>query len=123
KDAPPMCPLPPQRSRQLIEQRLRLLEVSGIKALCEPAIDRRQQRPRFGLLALLLPEATEAYGGAQFQRLRLLATGDVQSPLQPGFRLCLRCPRLPQEQDAPEAMDFRFPPAFLMLLHKGVGLV
>ena len=59
---------------------------------------------------------------ARSQRFRLLAAGDVQGPLQPGFRLRLRRPRLPQEQDAPEARDFRFPPAFLMLLHQGVGL-
>jgi hypothetical protein len=39
-----------------------------------------------------------------------------------GFRLFLRCPRLPQEQDTPEAMDFRFPQAFLMLLYQGMGL-
>ena len=57
-----------------------------------------------------------------FQRLGLLAAGDVQSPLQPGFCLRLRRPRLPQEQDAPEAVDFRFPVAFLMLLHQGMGL-
>ena len=76
----------------------------------------------FLALALLLPQASQAHGGAQFQRLRLLAAGDVQGPLQPGFRLRLRRPRLPQEQDAPEAIDFRFPPAFLMLLHQGVGL-
>jgi hypothetical protein len=31
-------------------------------------------------------------------------------------------PRLPQEQDAPQATDFRFPVAFLLLLHQGVGL-
>ena len=35
---------------------------------------------------------------------------------------CLRRHRLPQEQDAPETMDFRFPPALLMLLHQGMGL-
>jgi hypothetical protein len=29
--------------------------------------------------------------------------------------------RLSQEQDASEAMDFRLPPAFLMLLYQGVG--
>ena len=53
---------------------------------------------------------------------RLLAAGDVQGAPQPGFRLRLRRPRLSQEQDASEATDFRFPPAFLMLLHQGVGL-
>src|SRR5256886_14633513 len=73
-------------------------------------------------LALLLPEATEPHGGAQLQRFRPLTAGDVQGSLQPGFRLRLRRPRLPQEQDAPEAMDFRLPPAFLLLLYQGVGL-
>ena len=31
--------------------------------------------------------------------------GDVQGPLQPGFRFRMRCPWLPQETP-PEAMDF-----------------
>jgi hypothetical protein len=42
--------------------------------------------------------------------------------LEPGFRLRLRCLRLPQEQNAPEATDFCFPPAFLVLLYQGMGL-
>jgi hypothetical protein len=42
--------------------------------------------------------------------------------LEAGFRLRLRRPRLSQEQDAPQARDFRFPKAFLMLLYQGVGL-
>jgi hypothetical protein len=49
--------------RQRLHQRLRLLQVGGVKALREPAVDRRQQRVGLGLLALLLPEATEAHGG------------------------------------------------------------
>ena len=49
--------------------------------------------------------------------MQVVAAGDIQGPLQPGFRLRLRRPCLPQEQDAPEATDFRFPPAFLLLLH------
>ena len=117
-----MYSLPPKPLRQCIEQRPGLLQIRGVEPFGEPAIDRCQQRTRFGLLALLLPEATEAHGGPQLQRFRLLAAGDIQSPLQPGFRLRLRRPRLPQEQDATEAIDFRFPPAFLMLLHQGVGL-
>ncbi|HEY7491535.1 MAG TPA: hypothetical protein VIH59_10565 [Candidatus Tectomicrobia bacterium] len=51
-----------------------------------------------------------------------MAAGDVWHSPQPGFRLRLRRPRLPQEQGAPEAMDFRFPLAFLMSLHQGMGL-
>jgi hypothetical protein len=42
--------------RQHVQQRLGLLEVGGVKALGEPAVDRRQQRMGFGLLALLLPQ-------------------------------------------------------------------
>ena len=61
-------------------------------------------------------------GGSQLQGFGLLAPGDVQGALQPGFRLRQRRPPLPQEQDAPEAIDFRFPPAFVMLLHERVGL-
>src|SRR5262245_4526395 len=76
----------------------------------------------FGMLALSLPESAEAHGGAQLQRFRLLATGDIQGPPQPGFRLRLWRPRLPQEQDTPQATDFRFPVPFLMLLYQGVGL-
>jgi len=49
--------------RQFVEQCLGLLEVSRVKSLGKPAIERRQQRTRCGLLALLLPEATEAHGG------------------------------------------------------------
>ena len=52
-------------SRQLLQQHPSLLEISSVKALGKPAVDRRQQRSRFGLLALLLPEATEAPGGPQ----------------------------------------------------------
>src|SRR4029453_2048365 len=108
--------------RQSIEQRLGLLQIHGVEPFGEPAIERRQQLVRFVPLALLLPEATEAHGGPQLQRFGLLAAGDVQGPLQPGFCLRLWRPRLPQEQDAPQATDFRFPVAFLMLLYQGVGL-
>jgi hypothetical protein len=47
--------------------------------------------------------------------------GNVESPLQPSFCLRLRRPQLPQEQDAPQATDLRFPPAFLMLLYQRIG--
>ena len=91
-------------SRYVCQQRVGLLDVGGVEALGKPAIDGRQQFIGLSTLALLLPEATEAHGGAQLQRFRLLAAGHVQSPLQPGFRLFLRCLRLSQEQDAPQAI-------------------
>src|SRR5712691_948222 len=76
-------------SRQLLQQHPSLLEIGGVKALREPAIDRCQEVSGFGVLTLLLPEATEAHGGPQFQGLGLLAAGHVQGLLQPGFRLRL----------------------------------
>src|SRR5215468_10448990 len=76
---------------------------------------------RLGPLALLLPQASEARGGPQFQGLGLLVTGYIEGLLEAGFRLRLRCPRLMQKQDPPEAIALRFPPAFLMLLYQGVG--
>jgi hypothetical protein len=48
-------------------------------------------------LALALPQASEARGGAQLQRFRLLAAGNGQGLLEAGFRLVLRCLRLPWE--------------------------
>jgi hypothetical protein len=42
-------------SRQFLQQRLSLLQVSGVKALGKPAVDRRQQVMGFRALALLLP--------------------------------------------------------------------
>src|SRR5262245_43659463 len=89
--------------RQGVQQRLGLLEVGGVKALGEPAVDRRQQRARFVPLALLLPQAAEAHSSAQLQGFGLLAVGDVESPLEAGFCLRLWRPWLPQEQDALEA--------------------
>ena len=58
---------------------------------------------RCGPLALLLPQAAQAHGGPQIQRSGLLAAGHVQGLQEAGFRLFLRCPRLLQEQDTPEA--------------------
>jgi hypothetical protein len=54
---------------QCCQQRFGLLEIRRIEALGEPAIDRRQQRLRFSLLTLLLPEASKAHGGPQLRSL------------------------------------------------------
>jgi hypothetical protein len=54
-------------SRQLLQERLRLLEIGRIKAFGEPAVDRRQEVAGFGALALVAPEAGEAGRGAQLE--------------------------------------------------------
>ena len=43
----------------------------------------------FLAFSLLLPETRQAHGRPQFQRLRLLAAGDIEGLLEAGF--CLRC--------------------------------
>src|SRR5215831_9552475 len=73
--------------RQRVQQRLGLLQVSGVKALGEPAVNRCQQRAGFGLLALLLPQATEAHGSAELPGFSLLAAGHVQGLIETAFRL------------------------------------
>ena len=60
------------------QQGLGLLQVGGVKPLGEPAVNRCQQRTRFGLLALLLPQALRLHGGAASR---------------PASRQLPRCPR------------------------------
>src|SRR5262245_749608 len=73
-------------SRQRIEQCAGLLEVGGIKPFGEPAIDLGQELAGCGALALLLPQASQAHGGAQFPRPGLLAAGYGEGLLKAGFR-------------------------------------
>jgi hypothetical protein len=51
-------------SRQLVEQRLCLFQIGGIKALGEPAVNRREQIAGFGPPPLIAAEPGEARGGA-----------------------------------------------------------
>ncbi len=68
-------------STKLLEQRLRLLQVGGIEALGEAAVDRREKVASFGRFALVVPEAREV---ARFPLLRLSrdnATWHIAMPL------------------------------------------
>ncbi len=95
--------------RQFVEQRFGILQIGGVEALGEPAVDRGEQRVRLGGLALVAPQPGEAGGGAQFPRLRLLRTGALDRPPIGSFRP-IRSSRVPpQEQIAQEPMHFRLP--------------
>jgi hypothetical protein len=50
---------------QLLQKRLGLLEIGGVKALGEPVVDGAQQIVRLNTLALLLPKPTQAQGRPQ----------------------------------------------------------
>src|SRR5262245_51654850 len=83
---------------QRLQQCLRLLEVVGVKPLGEPAIDCRQQVVGLGPLALLLPQVSEAGGGAQFPGFGLLTVGDRDGLLEARLRLEGVRDGLPQQQ-------------------------
>src|SRR5216683_527146 len=74
-------------SPQLLQQCLGLLEVSGVKAFGEPAVDGCQQLVGLGPLALLLPQARQAHSSAQLPPLRLLLASDSERLLK--TRRCL----------------------------------
>src|SRR4029453_5767883 len=84
------------RSAECLEECLSLLQVRGVKALREPAVDFCQQLARVVALALLLPQPCQTRGGPQFQGLGLLVAGNVEGSLEAGFRFEPRPPTLPQ---------------------------
>ena len=79
--------LKPLDLRKFFQQRFGILEVSGVKALGEPAINLRQKLVRLYALALLLPQPTQARRGAQLQRFRLLAAGYGEGLVKTSFSL------------------------------------
>jgi hypothetical protein len=54
-----------------------VLEVGGVEALGEPAVDLHEQVVSLGTSALVAPEAGEAGRSAQLERFRLLAAEAV----------------------------------------------
>src|SRR5262249_36894205 len=76
---------PPLPSRETLQQRLRLLEVSALKSLGKPAIDLCQQLPGGGALALLLPGSTQAQRRPEFQQLCPLTPRVGEGAREAGF--------------------------------------
>ena len=74
---------------ELLQQSFSLLQVGGVKALREPAIDWGQQLAGLAPLTLTFPQAAQAQRRAQFQGLRLLVAGDIEGMVHMvfGFRL------------------------------------
>ena len=73
--------------RQRVQQCLRLLQVSGVKALGEPSRRSVPTTVGLGALALPQPETGQAHGGAQFQGFGLLVAGDVEGLVESRFGL------------------------------------
>src|ERR671918_1919043 len=94
----------PASSGKLLEQRLGVLQVGGVEALGEPAVDRREQVVGLGAPALVAPEPRQAGRGAQLPGLRLLMPGDVESALEGNAGLLNICMGLVQVQLASESI-------------------
>src|ERR687895_269890 len=101
-------------SGQLCEQYLGLPQVGSVKALGKPAVDLRQQLAGLSAFAVLLPEASQAYGRPQLQGLGLLPAGNSKRLVKTRLRFarellsCPRCPvpqALPPQQQLPLAAD------------------
>ncbi len=75
---------------QFLQQRLRLLQIGGVKPLGEPAVDRGEEVAGFGGLALGVPEAGEVGGGTEFECSHFLDPGDIDCDPPPPCRLRIR---------------------------------
>src|SRR5262249_15382151 len=89
---------PWRMSPQYLQKHPGLLQVGGVKALGEPAVDRRQELPRLGAPALALPEPCQAGGCPQFQGFCPLLAGDSESMVEMALRLLLSYGQLGQVQ-------------------------
>src|SRR5262245_11442910 len=75
----------PASSEECVEQCPGVLQVSRVKSLGEPVVDRRQQLPRLGPLPLALPQSRQAHSRTQLPRSGLLAASNSQGLLEAGF--------------------------------------
>ncbi len=96
---------------QFDEKRLRLLQILGVEAFGEPAVNRGEQFVRVPAFALPLPQACEADRRTQLPGFCLLAARPVErGEIVPfgAFKVALE-----RGHPAPEAQDFRVLKAFL----------
>ena len=110
-------------SRQFFQQCPGVLHVGGVKAFGDPAVHRREQVVGLSTLALLLPEAAQAYGRPQLQRFRLLAAGDGSGVLETGFCLGVILLNASEDELPLESIQLRLAPALPSLLHSRQRLV
>ena len=109
--------------RQLLQQRLRLLQIARVKPLSEPAVDRSKQFARLLHLALVAPEACEAHGGAEFPGFCLLLTSDSERALKISFSF-LGIRLLRPESDLPgNAINLGLEHPFLCYFHCCQGFI
>ena len=95
--------------RQFVQQRLRLFQIERIKALGEPAVDRREQIAGLMPLALIAPEPRHARRGRSHNRSPRLArrsAGDAaaEHTLVPTKQLPLLVHECPSQRKAHKSL-------------------
>jgi hypothetical protein len=68
--------------RQLLQERLRFLQIARVEALREPAVNRSKQFASLLWLTLVAPEARHAHCRSEFPGFGLLLTCDLERPLE-----------------------------------------
>jgi len=99
---------------------LGLLQDRGIEALCEPAVDRREEIARHIALALLAPELGKSDGGAQVSEPRALPLRNADSLAKAAFGaggVVTGAQQLP-----PDPIQLGLGPPILSLGHQALGL-
>ena len=89
-----------------------------LKSFSEPAIALRQELQGCVRPALLLPQASETHGGAQFQGLRLLLAGYIESLLHAERRFSLTLRREVEQQLPFEPIQLGLIPTFPSVIHQ-----
>jgi hypothetical protein len=72
--------------RQFVEHCLGLLQVQGVKALAEPAVDRNEKLSGFVSLSLIAPQPCHAHRGTELPGLCPLLARHYERALKKGFR-------------------------------------
>ena len=93
--------------RQLLQQRLRLLQIARVEPFSEPAVNRSEQFASLLRLALVTPEAREAHGGAEFQEFRLLRACYRKGLSERGLSRIAVIDRTGKKKLSLDAVDFR----------------
>ena len=106
--------------RQLLQQRLRFLQIARVEALRKPPVNRSKQFARLLHSALAAPEACEAHRGAEFPGPRLLLLCDGERASEFDLSLALTLHR--EECIADNTVELGFEHTFIHVLHGGKGL-
>jgi hypothetical protein len=102
-----------RESTDFVEQRLGNLQVRGLEALCEPAVDRCEEVVSLRATAQVTPQSGKAGRGAQLERFRLLIAGDLNRPSESCFCGCLVSAEFGEQEIASHAVRDRLPATLL----------